>query len=71
MAASKNTQRTLFLGLVRYYRGFIKGFATFAQPLHQVVTSAHEQFGKNNTCQDITNLWGPEQQTASYRLKTA
>jgi RNase H-like domain found in reverse transcriptase/Reverse transcriptase (RNA-dependent DNA polymerase) len=60
-----------FLGLASYYRRFVKGFANIAQPLHQVVTNTHEQFGKRNKRQDITNLWGPEQQSAFNRLKTA
>ena len=47
-----------FLGLVGFYRRFIKGYATIASPLSQLLTKAEL-------------VWSPEAESAFQRLKNA
>jgi hypothetical protein len=52
------TELRSFIGLCSYYRKYVPGFATIAQPLH-MLTNKGQRF-----------IWGEEQETAFQTLKT-
>ena len=58
-----------FLGLASYYRRFVKGFATIAKPLHEVVTLANSK--SKNKRQSIVEFWGEQPDNAFTKLKFA
>jgi hypothetical protein len=59
-----------FLGFASYFRRFIKGFASIAGPLHDLVTVALRD-NKNCSTVDISKVWSEIHQTAFDGLKSA
>ncbi|CAF0816661.1 unnamed protein product [Didymodactylos carnosus] len=60
-----------FLGMVSYYRKFIKNFASIAAPLHQLTggTKSSKEQPRRTSHDTSTIVWRPEHQEAFETLK--